>query len=162
METGSAERLVMATTFQPVRYADILDAPEAEELLREYSAECSISEIGPTSPQRHMYASMEATGLMHSFGVYKGGALVGFATLLVFVLPHYGKKISNVESLFLAKAHRRGGLGRRLLAEIEKVSKQMQCSAMLYNARTGSSLERFLAAVPHYQRTNSVFLRSLS
>lgn len=162
METCSINGVVEAATLRPVHYADILDSPEAEDLLREYSAECSIPEIGPTSPQRDMYASMEATGLMHSFGVYKGASLVGFATLLVFVLPHYGKKIANVESLFLAKAHRSGGLGRQLMTEIEKVAKEMQCSVMLYNARTGTSLERFLAAVPQYQRTNSVFLRSLS
>ena len=144
-----------------IRYADILDAPEAADLLREYSAECSIPEIGPTCPQRQMYASMESSGLMHSFGAYEGSALVGFATLLVFVLPHYGKKIANVESLFLAKAHRRGGLGSLLMDELEKFAREMQCCGVLYNARTGSQFEKYLAAVPQYKRTNSVFLRTL-
>jgi hypothetical protein len=160
METGCARRVLTAVILRPIRYVDILDSPEAEDLLREYSAECSIPEIGPTSPQRDIYARMEASGLMHSFGVYDGRALVGFATLLVFVLPHYGKKIANVESLFLAKSHR-GALGRWLMAEIENVAKRMQCAGVLYNARTGSRLEKFLTAVPQYQRTNSVFLRTL-
>lgn len=153
METGSAERILA------IRYSEILDSPEAEDLLREYSRECSISEIGPTDPQRHIYDSMEAMGLMYSFGAYKNGVLVGFATLLVFVLPHYGKKIANVESLFVAKKYRRN-FGLRLMTELERFAKDdMQCYGMLYNARSGTRLERFLDAMPKYQRTNSVFLR---
>src|SRR5207302_758034 len=86
---------------RPISYTEILDAAA---LLAEYSAECSIPEIGTPNPQREMYAKMESCGLMHSFGAFEGDDLVGFATILVCVLPHYGKKIATVESLFLAKA----------------------------------------------------------
>ena len=148
-------------TIKPISYAEILDSPESERLLKEYSAECSIPEIGPTSPQRKMYDSMESTGMMHSFGAFEGEKLVGFATILAFVLPHYGKKVATVESLFVAKAHRNGRVGLMLMDEIEASAKSIECSVMLYNARAESRLERFLSALSKYKRTNSVFLKQL-
>lgn len=152
----------MTTTLRPVSYLEILDSPEVADLLKEYEEECSIPEIGLACPQRKLYEQMESTGLMRSFGVYLDAALVGFVTLLLFTLPHYGKKIANVESLFLAKAHRRGRLGQRLLTQIEVIAKDAGCSVVLYNARAGSRFERLLAVSSRYQRTNSVFLRALS
>ncbi|HZW05396.1 MAG TPA: GNAT family N-acetyltransferase [Candidatus Nitrosotalea sp.] len=159
MEETGVERVLEIRT---VGFVEILDAPNADTLLAEYAAECSIPEIGTISPQRETYARMESSGLMHSFGAFEGNDLVGFATVLVCVLPHYGKRIATVESLFLASSHRSGGYGRRLMSEIEAWAKQAQCVAMLYNARAGSRLERLLASIPKYQRTNSVFLWSVS
>lgn len=145
-------------TIQAIKYTDILDSPESAALLTEYSAECSIPEIGEPCPQRHMYEGMEKMGLMHSLGVYEGAKLVGFATLLIFVLPHYGKKIANVESLFLGKDHRRSGVGGRLMTAVQTFATEMECCGVLYNSRVGSQLERLLELMPNYQRTNSVFL----
>ncbi len=148
-------------TIRPIRIADILDVSETKDLLREYTVECSIPQIGETNPQRAIYDQMEASGLMHCFGVYEGSVLVGFAILLVFVLPHYGKKVANVESLFMRKSHRRGGSGRLLLSAIEKFSREKQCAAMLYNVRKGSNLERLFTVLPQYEQTNSVFVKTL-
>lgn len=157
METSAAQRFLVE-----VRFKDIIDAPEFAELHREYSAECSIPELGPTDPQKDIYANMEKIGLMHSFAFYCDGALAGFATLLLFILPHYGKKVANVESLFLAKPYRTGDSGRSLMKNLEYFAAHEGCCAMLYNARAGSRLEKFLEALSGYQRTNSVFLRSLA
>lgn len=132
-----------------------------EELIREYSEECSIPEIGPINPQRHIYDRMEESGLMHGVGAFDGEKLVGFALLLIFVLPHYGKKVANVESMFLAKSHRKCGEGRNLIRHIESVAKDHQCSAMLYNVRQGTRLESLMTALPEYKQTNSVFLKNL-
>jgi GNAT superfamily N-acetyltransferase len=159
METGSAERVL---EIRRITYDEILDAPNAGALFKEYGEECSIPEIGEPNPQRAMYAWMEKADLMHSFGAYESGELVGFATVLVSVLPHYGKKIANMESFFLGQSHRRGNAGRTFMAWLEAFAKEMECAALLYNARAGSSLEKLLGAIPEYQRTNSVFLWKVS
>jgi GNAT superfamily N-acetyltransferase len=159
METLAPDRVL---TIRRISYASILDSPQARALLDEYSAECSIPEIGTPNPQRETYARMESSGLMDSFGVFEGEDLVGFATVLVFVLPHYGVKILNVESLFLSGAHRRGGLGVALMSHLEAFAREKQCAGVLYNARAGSRLERLLEALPEYKRTNSVFLWSVA
>ena len=156
METNSAQHVL---EIRQISYVEVLNSPA---LLAEYGAECSIPEIGSPDPQRETYARMESSGLMHSFGVFDGLELVGFASILVFVLPHYGKKIANVESLFLANSHRRGNAGTRLMRHIEAWVKQEQCVAVLYNARAGTRLERLLNAFSRYKRTNSVFLWSAS
>lgn len=157
MEANSPDRVL---EIRPISYVEVLDSPA---LLAEYGAECSIPEIGTPDPQRETYARMESAGLMHSFGVFDGKELVGFAAILVFVLPHYGKQIANVESLFLRKSHRLGYAGIKLLRQIELWAEKKQCVGMLYNARAGSGLEALLSVLPRrYERTNSVYLRSLS
>ena len=150
------------TEIRRISYADILDSPDAASLLEEYSAECSIPEIGIPKPQRDLYDRMESSGLMHSFGAFYGSEIVGFAMIIIFILPHYGKKIANVESLFLSQSHRRGGAGKKLMEHIEAFAAERQCAGVLYNARAESNLERLLEAVPKYKRTNSVFLWSAS
>jgi GNAT superfamily N-acetyltransferase len=156
METCAPDRVL---TIRPISYVDVLDQ---SELLAEYAEECSIPEIGTPNPQRETYARMESYGLMHSFGMFDGVELVGFASILVFVLPHYGKQIANVESLFLRKSHRRGFAGTQFLRHIEAWAAEKKCAVVLYNARAGSRLEKLLFSLKRYQRTNSVFLWSAS
>ena len=144
-----------------IQYSDILGAPNATELLAEYAAECSIPEIGKANPQTEMYEAMQRSGMLHTFGAFEGWELVGFAAVLVFVLPHYGRKIANVESLFVAQSRRPSNAGRELMDAIEKHARQEGCQVMLYNAPAGSQLEKLLTLLKPYRRTNSVFCRSL-
>lgn len=142
-----------------VRYSDILGSEEAKELLREYATECSIPELGTTNPQIGMYAAMENSGLMRSFGAFKDDCLVGFATVLVYVLPHYGRKICTVESIFVAREHR-AELGKNLMVAVESHASENGCAGVLYSAPRGSRFERLLGSLKSYRQTNSVFLRS--
>jgi GNAT superfamily N-acetyltransferase len=143
-----------------ISYAEILDAPNSWQLLGEYAAECSIPQIGMICPQREMYAAMEGSGLLHSFGAFQSGELVGFATLLIYVLPHYGRKIATPESIFVAKGHR-AGTGRELMNAVEEYAKEQGCRAVLYSAPAGGQLEQLLDISNSYHRTNAVFCRSL-
>lgn len=144
-----------------VKYSGILAASNWPDLEREYAIECSIPDIGPVDPQPEIYERMEATGLMQTFGAFEGERLVGFATVLGYMNPHYGKKIATVESLFLTRAERAGNGGRLLMGALEDHAQRMGCAAVLYSARAGSRLESLLTHLPLYQFTNTVFLRSL-
>ena len=148
----------MVYEIRPVRFEMILGATG---LIEEYDAECSIPEIGEIDPQGALYAQMEAAGLMRCFGVFMGGWLVGFASILFYILPHYGKRVASVESLFIAKAHRASGNGAALMQAIEQDAKARGCVVMLYSAPTGSKLERLLLLKKRYRRTNAVFTRKL-
>lgn len=145
-----------------VRYTDILDAENARALIDEYSVECSIPEIGPTNPRRDLYAAMESTGLMQTFGAYVDGKLAGFATVLIYTLPHYGRQIATVESIFLAAGHRESGLGRELMAAVEGFARQRDCAAILYSTPVGSRLEQLLSLRKSCRRTNAIFCKSLT
>jgi len=144
---------------KPVSYATILDDPNAEALLREYAAECSLPELGEAKPQRELYAMLEASGGFQAFGVYDRETLVGFAAVLIYVLPHYGKKIAVTESIFVDKGY---PLGHALLGYIEEYAKENGCEAFLYSAPIGSRFDRSMRnSEHHYRHTNNSYLVKL-
>lgn len=141
----------------PTRYSEIL----ASDLIREYAAECAIPAIGQPDPQPAMYEQMENCGLMRAFGVYRDARLVGFATPLVSVLPHYGKQVATVESMFVT-ASERGLASGRLMKNVEAYAGSSGCGAILYSAPAGGAFEAFLGGREEYELTNSVFCRRLA
>jgi GNAT superfamily N-acetyltransferase len=151
----------MSSVIRPASYAEILDAPNAQELLDAYAAECSIPEIGSTAPQSETYSMLEQSGALHCFGVYADEQLVGFAAVLLPILPHYSRKVATIESIFVAQEHR-AGIGRALLLAIEQFSKLQGCEAVLYTAPAGSRFDALLAHSSVYRHTNNVYCRSLS
>lgn len=140
-----------------INYRDIL---AATELLEEYSAECALPEFGEASPQPAIYEAMEKSG-MRCFGVFDGDTMVGFATLLTYPVPHYGKKVLTTESIFVAQGHR-ARFGRELLDSIEQTARVNQCAAVFYSAPAGSRFSRFLSLSVKYRHSNDIFLCSLT
>lgn len=132
------------TSVVPVAYSEILGAANAAELLAEYAAECSLPEIGAIDPQAATYAAMERTGAFQCFGVFADGALVGFASLLVYVNPHYNKPVATVESLFVAAAHRSGEAWYQLKAALKEHSRKRGSVVLLVSALVNSKLARLL------------------
>lgn len=143
-------------TVAAIPYTDIRDQPA---LLAEYAAECGIAAVGKPDPQWEIYEQIQAAGRIQGFGVYVGDSMVGFAGVLMTVLPHYGVKAATVESLFVASAYRRSGAGTQLLAHIEREAERAGCKAILYSAPAGGQLEALLGK--RYARTNSVFCKPL-
>jgi GNAT superfamily N-acetyltransferase len=146
-------------TVWPIKYSDILAASNSEELIGEYAKECSIAGIGEINPQPDIYERLEQNGAMQSFAASDGHDLVGFANLLVTVLPHYGRKCATVESLFVASAHRKSDAGAQLMAIMESYAHDMGCEGILYSAPSDGRLERLLECKKNYQRTNAIFFR---
>lgn len=136
-----------------VSYSKVL---AALDLIEEYGAECSIPAIGEIKPQGHIYAALEASGVLRCFGVFQDDEMVGFAFVLTPILPHYGKKVATIESLFISKG-KSGGMD--LMWSVEEYAKECGCVGILYSAPVGGRLERLLAASKPYQRTNAVFYR---
>jgi hypothetical protein len=93
--------------------------------------------------------------------VYVGDELAGFATALTYIVPHYGKRIATVESLFVGSAHRRGSTGLRLMDAIEEYGRRQSCLVVLYSAPAGSYFEQLLGKLRGCRHSNTVFLRTL-
>lgn len=144
----------------PVRSADVFSAPGGEDLFAAYAEECSIPAIGKPDPQPEIYQMMEEAGLLKCFGLYDGPQIVGFASVLTTVLPHYSKKVATVESLFVSREYRGIGSGR-LIKAVEAFSGASGCIAILYCAPAGGELESFLDGREEYELTNSVHCRRL-
>ncbi len=131
------------------------------DLIAEYAAECSISAIGPIDPQPHIYEAMENAGVSQCFAVLLDGQIVGFSNVLMTILPHYGRKMATIESLFVSKAHRNTSAGADLMKTVEAHVKDAGCVGILYSAPAGGQLERLLKCKKRYKRTNAVFYGSL-
>lgn len=140
---------------------DIL-GENAQGLVDAYAAECSIPVLGKVNPQRDIYSALEQSDSSRCFGVYEGDELVGFANVLASIIPHYGKKVAVVESLYLSPSHRHGWNGRELMAAIESDAKESGCVAILYSAPVDGKLFRLLSLSLEYSFTNAVFCRSLA
>lgn len=139
-----------------VGYAEIIGFPE---LLKEYEAECSIPEIGKTAPSPEMYAAMERSGAFQCFGAFEDGELIGFATVLISMLPHYAKKVAIVESIFAQKG---STCGSDLRSALKAFARDSGCASILYSAPFGGRFERLLERDKGCRRTNSVFCESLT
>lgn len=150
----------MSAVIRPARYSEILDAPNAQELLNEYAEECSIPEIGSTAPKTETYAMLEDSGAMHCFGVYIEEQLVGFAAVLLPILPHYSVRVATIESIFVAQEHR-AQVGSVLLLVIEQFADLQGCAAVLYTTPAGSRFDTLLSLSSEYRHTNNVYCRSL-
>lgn len=146
---------------RPVSYRQLLDDPECEALLADYSEECSLPELGKISPQRELYAVMETAGGLQCFGVYENRHLIGFISLLIYTLPHYGKRIATTESIFLSRKYRTGRAGMEMLRLIEDYAKEKDCTAVLYTAPVYSRFSALLSVSRDYRHSNNVFVRSL-
>ena len=139
-----------------VKSAEIFGAPNAEQLIEEYGRECLV----PIDPQVELYARMEDAGLLQCVGVYNSQGLVGFASILIALMPHNGVQVGTVESVFVTERARRG-MGLALLSAIEGYAKAAGCVTLLYSVRIGSELEFVLGCRKECRRTHTTFTRDL-
>lgn len=141
--------------------ADIFDSPDFEALCAEYAEESSRNEkLYDTKPDRAAYAHFEAMGIMQPLGAYHAGKLVGFcAVLLSPVLHSEGKRIATTESLFIAKAHRRGLVGVDLLDAAQAVATECGADGLYVSAPTGGRLISLLGKIG-FTESNRTFYRA--
>lgn len=131
-------------------------------LLAEYAAECAHDELPPPSARWETYAHLEAAGVLHVLGAYdEDGELVGFLSLVVPVLPHYGVGVAVSESFFVAPAFRRCLAGLRLLAAGEALAVELGSPCLLVSAPSGGNLSELLPKCG-YRETNRVFLKQVA
>jgi GNAT superfamily N-acetyltransferase len=143
---------------KPVSYTEILDAPNSAELLDAYSKDCVMPDY---APQRQIYSAMEKAGSIYCFGAYVSGTLIGFVSVFAGVMPHNGKLLATIESLFVLPSHRATGAADALMAAVERVSKAAGCVNLLYTARVGSPLEVVLSRRPGCKKSHTTFTRWL-
>ncbi len=141
-----------------VSHLEILRAVNARELIAEYAAECSMP---GAEPQAETYAAMEHAGALQCFGAYVAEELVGFVSVLTAVMPHNGKRMATVESLFVHPGHRGSGAGNDLLFAAEQYADETECVAITQTARIGSRLDRVLSRRAGSQPSHTVYTRWL-
>lgn len=136
--------------------AEVFDDPRSDVLIAEYAEECSEPGV---DPQRPMYEAMEQSGVLQCFGAYVAGGLIGFVTVLTSLMPHTGKRVATIESLFALTSHRASGAGEALLSAAEQYASATGCVRLLYTARINSRLNTVLSRRSGCEATHIVFSR---
>lgn len=153
----------MEPTIRPITIDEAFDDPSFVALCDEYRDESLRNpNLLGALPNREAYAQLVEAGVLHPLGAYIDGTLIGLCFVLVSSVPHFtGKLIASTETIFISRAHRAGGIGRKLLRAAEEVAVQAGAGGLYVSAPTGGRLERLL---PHvgYQESNRVFLRVLA
>jgi GNAT superfamily N-acetyltransferase len=116
--------------------------PNTESLLSAYADECAIAGMPMPKPDFDLYAQMEKVGAYHAFAVLNDDfKMVGFAGLLISQNPHYSALIGTVESLFIAKEQRSGGLGLEMIRALKKFADDKGAVGLFSSAPSNSTLE---------------------
>jgi len=149
-------------TIRAITVDEAFDSPVFEALCDEYRAESLRNpDMLGAVPDREGYTRMVDAGMLHPMGVFIGDELVGLCAVLIAPMLHFGSKvIATTETLFVARAHRAGTVGLKLLRAAEDVALAAGAGGLYITAPTGGRLECLL---PHvgYHETNRVFFRGL-
>ena len=133
---------------------------EITGLLQEYADQSSNPELPSANPKQELYLGMEEAGFLHVIAAFLGNELIGFATVVVAVLPHYGVPVATMESIFVRDRHRRSGAGIKLVREAEALARDEGAKGLLVTAPAGGRLSRVMPKIG-YRETNTVFFRAV-
>lgn len=146
-----------------IRYCtidEIEHAPNIGAIVAEYVEESHNPELPSPDVQWEHYKALESSDLLVPIGAWMGDELVGFVTMLASKMPHHGKTLAITESFFVAKAHRKGGAGLKLLRAAEHHAKGIGSPCLLVSAPHGGALEAVMPKLG-YRHANTMFVRSL-
>jgi len=147
-------------TIRKIPVTDILDDSRFSDMVREYASEAKAVEMPDPNPDRGAYRAMDRFGVLHSFGAYAGGQLVGFICVLISKLPHYGVLVATIESFYVVPESRKGGTAQRLMAAVEDLAHEQGCACVLVTAPKGGRLARAMGSMG-YRMSHEVFVKEM-
>lgn len=153
-----SEMASLATIIRACSVSDIMEDPAFPALIEEYARESAVDGMPSPNAKMETYIPMEVTGMLHPFGAYKGGELVGFISVLTPVLPHYGALAAVAESWFVTAPHRKGGAGLRLLQAAERVMVESGSPGLFVSSPLNSMLVEILPRLG-YTETSRIYFK---
>lgn len=149
----------MSVIVKQCTVAEIESASNFPALINEYS-EYAIEGMPEPLVKMETYRVLERAGLQFVFGAFLGNTLVGFMSVLVSCIPHYGIIGTYSESLFVAKEHRKTGAGLKLIHAAESMAKNAGAPGLIISAPTHGILAEVLPEIG-YTDTHHLFFRRL-
>lgn len=138
------------------------------ELAAEYMAEGAIEPMRQTGlapkPCWELYDHLyEAGSIVVARARINAEKCVGFASLIIGPMPHWGAFCGTMESLFVLKRHRGTGAGRLLIYYLEQCATARGCKLFAISAPSGGVLDKVLAAGAHDMKlTNHTYTKALT
>ena len=154
------EMASLSTTIRKCAVYEIMQDPDFPALIEEYARESAVEGLPHPNAKMESYLQMDAVGMLHPFGAFKGGALVGFISVLTPVLPHFSALVAVGESFFVSAPHRKGGAGLRLLKEAERVAAEAGSPGLFISTPVRGMLVEILPR-RGYTETSRVFFKRI-
>lgn len=152
----------MPVAVRPCTYAELASAPNFAALLELYGDESAVHSAWRPAPQHDVYLQLEAAGVLHALAAYRDDVLVGFLSILITVLPHFGRRTAVTESYFVDPAHRKSGAGMALLHAAERLAAKLGAEGLLVSAPFEGPLDHVLGSLASYRSSNRVYFKELA
>lgn len=129
-----------------VRISAVETIPIARPLLAEHWEEVALNkDLMVLEPNVDAYERLESCGALFALGAFDGEQLVGYSATMVQQHLHYKDlRYAVNDVLFVAKSHRSGRAGIRLMQETERIAKERGAQLMLWHAKPETALGAIL------------------
>lgn len=108
------------------------------------------------------FRALEQQGMLLLLGAFVDGLLVGYSANVIANHLHYaGLVYAANAALFVAREHRGGGLGGRLIQRTEQLARDAGAQMIMWNAKTSSALDLILRDRDAYSVLDIVYARRL-
>lgn len=129
-------------SFRRISCQEALNSPRWPQIQAAYEDECRYPDL-PADLDVDAYCALEASGAFHAIGAFDGAELVGFATYILYSIPHFkGRRLASCESIWLDRAYRVRGNGMRLIDEMMRLAKEDGAYGIYLGAKVGTAAER--------------------
>lgn len=133
-----------------------------EALMHAHWKECSIHQDEvPLDPDWVMGSTMENCGILHCFGLYREGELIGYSIFEVSSHLHFKSTRYAYNSGIYVMPKHRGFAGPVLAARSEELLKAMGCKKIVYMVPRGSALTAVLTKLG-FESTEVYFTKLVS
>lgn len=131
----------------------LADSGELWPLLEDHRDELTTNKaLMELSPDWGRYIDCERVGVLFVLSARENERLIGYSANFIAPHLHYSKlRYANNDLLFIARSHRRGSTGWRLIRETEAEAKRRGAQMMVWHAKPGTSLDMLLSRHPHYR-----------
>ncbi|HCE08099.1 MAG TPA: hypothetical protein DEQ40_05770 [Oxalobacteraceae bacterium] len=118
----------------------------SEDLQREHWEELATNkQLMVLNPFAERYAQLEAAGILFALVAYDEDRIIGYSVNFLHHNLHYSALLmAQNDLLFVAKAHRTGRTGLRLMQETERVAAEHGAKMMLWHAKPDTPLHKIL------------------
>ena len=100
---GAAAATMPGMEIKALTVDEFRSRPEWPALIREYAVESALEMCADTAaPQWDAYQALLDQGALVVLGAFDADRLIGFLTVVVTVLPHFGVRMACTESYFVA------------------------------------------------------------
>ncbi len=144
----------------PCTALEIINHPSFEALREEYIEECANAKLPKPQEKIEIYKTLDACGHLYGFAAFHDTTLLGFVFVLAPTMPHYGRLIAVVDSIFVAKKYRKSGAGLKLIRQAEQCAMSIGSPALIISVPLNGDLDKLLPRLK-YTATNKAYTKEL-